>query len=121
MKRIILGLSLLLMLVQNGFALDLNAQWSKQVIKCENQLNLEAKANIDECSQAITILEKSSKLSKDQKKYLAESYMNKGVLYYFKSDFVNSYKYLMIGAKKGNLKAQSNLDILCNQHSWVCK
>ena len=125
MKRIILGLGVLLILAQNGVALDFNtnfnAKWFKQVQKCEDQTYLKDKANIVECSKAINMIEKYSQLDKDQKELLAESYMNMGFLYYYKSDYVNSYKNLIIGAKKGSLQAQKNLDILCRQHSWVCK
>jgi hypothetical protein len=130
MKRIILGLSILLILVQNGFAEGSNGDWLRYLVECSAQATQATKydnhayfkVNMDGCHKAIMILETTPKLSKMQNDALTESYTNMGVLYYYKSDWINSYKYLKIAADRGNLIARRNLEnVLCKEHPWACK
>ena len=133
MKRIILGLSLLLILVQNGFARtdaeldkmianESDKVW-KQIYRCEKASNPNNKytADINICIKSIEMIDKNSYVLKEgAKKSIA--YLNLGVLYEFsKKDYIKTYEYYMKAAKLGNTQAQSNLDTLCREHSWVCK
>ncbi len=70
MKRIILGISVLLILVQNGFA-KTDAEWDKliasqssenwkQAYKCDKEaLNHKRTGNVNECLKSITLQEKN--------------------------------------------------------------
>jgi len=79
------------------------------------------KVNMDGCHEAIMILETTPKLSKMQNESLTESHLNMGVLYYYKSDWINSYRYWKVAAGRGDLTARKNLEILCKEHPWACK
>lgn len=128
MRKIIFGLGVLLMLVQNGFAFTdeqfdeviarVTNQAFKQILRCEKAI-----ANHYDTSDPKVCLKAIEMIKKDptQNKYLAESYTNAGVLYDHSADKLNAYKYFMKAAKLGDLQAQKNLDILCKKSSWVCK
>jgi len=131
MKRIILGLSLLLMLVQNGFAetdaeydkliMNSTSNLHKQMYRClRSAFNHPTTSNPDICIKVLDIAKKDNvKLSKDD---ISETYLKSAVLYYSsKKDYIKAYEYWMKSAKLGNTTAQSNLDVLCKEHSWVCK
>ena len=135
MKRIVLGVSVLLMLVQNGFAgekenLALANQYKHQkalyqVLLCENEMSYHDKngdANI--CIKAAKYINQGEDLgilSKDKQKYIVESYLNAGVIYSHQSDKLNAYKYSMKAAKLGSIQAQKNLNIMCKESQWACK
>lgn len=136
MKKIIFGLGVLLMLVQNGFAAsdaeydELINKYKKHltlvhVLKCEKEAtNHRTDGKVNECLNAIKSIENGKSLepfSKNKQKYLAESYLNAGVLYHYSGNKLNAYKYYMKAAKLGDLRAQKNLDILCKESPWVCK
>lgn len=38
-----------------------------------------------------------------------------------KQDKIKAYKYMMMAAKQGDVRAQSNLDFICNESPWACK
>ena len=69
MKRIILGLSLLLLLVQNGFAesdteynlhISQKKGWFKEVLKCEKEMyNHSDNGDVKACLMAIKLIERS--------------------------------------------------------------
>ena len=136
MKRIILGLGMLLILAQNGFAntdakykqwiKESNNQVEKQILKCENQsINHKKIGNAKPCLKAINLIEKLPNkhiapgiLAKD---YLGDSYLNAGLLYYFIPNYTKSYQYLKKAANIGSTNAEKALDILCREHSWACK
>ena len=129
MKRIILGLSLLLMLVQNGFA-KTDAEWdkiiakdtlevSKQINRCNKEANHRLYGHPEVCEKALKILQKDYS---NENEYISYMYLNAGYLYYnSKGNYVKAYEYFMKSAKLGNTDAQKDLDILCREHSWVCK
>jgi len=131
MRKIVLGLSLLLMLVQNGFAASdeeyyrwikkTNLQWKKQALKCEMLANNHREtADINECTKAVVLMENS--YSAKAKKFLPDVLSNTGVLYYSnEKNYIKAYEYLTKAVKLGNAGAQRNLNILCRNHSWVCK
>jgi len=131
MKRIILGLSLLLMLVQNGFAasdeeFDANIKrttgWQQQCIKCEKEANNHTKdGNIQECVKAVKLLENLSN-SNPNKRYLGSISYNTGQMYFFGQDNkIKAYEYWYKAAKYGYKGAQHNLNLLCEQYPWACK
>ena len=130
MKRIILGLSLLLMLVQNGFAKtdtefdkeianETDKVW-KQIRKCDKAaINHPNDADVDICLKVIPLKQERGDFSNSS---FAITYSNIGVLYdNSEKNYIKAYEYFMKAAKLGNTKAQKNLDILCRKHSWVCK
>ena len=133
MKRIILGLGVLLMLAQNGFA-KTDAEYDKlieqesdktwkQMYRCmkasgENSMYT---ASVNTCLKAISMVDKNRYVLKEG---AAEhiQYTNAGILYqYSEKNYMKAYEYYMKSAKLGSTNAQSNLDILCSEHSWVCK
>lgn len=130
MKRIILGLSLVLMLVQNGFAKS-DAEYDKEI----RQATLEVNKQIDRCNKEAdnhriygnpAVCEKALKMiQKDypnEKEFTSNMYLNGGLLYETsKKNYIKAYEYFMKSAKLGNTGAQIDLDILCRNHSWVCK
>jgi TPR repeat protein len=123
------------MLAQNGFAvsdaaydvvLSKSKGWFKEVLKCEMQAaNHCTDGKVESCLKAIELIEKSPNkknwLNKQEKKYLGESYLNAGILYYYTPNYTKSYQYLKKAATLGNTNAEKGLDILCRNHSWVCK
>jgi len=135
-KRIILGLSLLLLLVQNGFARS-NAELDKmianesdktwkQIYRCEkaSNPNNNYSADIGICLKAINLINQNPDAVKDVglSNALAVEYINTGVLYnYSEKNYLKAYEYYMKAAKLGDIHAQKNLDDLCRKHSWVCK
>ncbi len=135
MRRIILGISVLLMLVQNGFAGEKedaslvneykHQKALHQVLLCENEVIYHSNSgNTNICLKAVNYIIQGEDLgfsSKKKQKFLAESYMNAGVLYDHSNDKLNAYKYYMEGAKLGDIQAQKNLDIMCKESPWACK
>lgn len=130
MKRIILGLSLLLMLVQNGFAMS-DAEYDeqiakatdkvlKQIIKCDKAtLNHPDNSDVNICLKVIPLKQKRGGFSNSS---FVITYLNIGVLYdHNEKNHIKAYEYWMKAAKLGDTYAQRNLDILCRRHSWVCK
>ena len=96
MKRIVLGISILLMLVQNGFANKKTkiASYDKyknqkalyKLLECEAEVEYYKtnSANPNICIEAANSIYKGEDLgflSKDKKKYLGESYFNAGIIY----------------------------------------
>jgi len=129
MKKITLGLSLFLLLIQNGFAKS-DTEWNKlidnesdeywkQSYKCDKEaLNHKYSGNVNECLKSIVLQRKKP----NGRLNITITYLNTGVLYqYSTKNYIKAYQYYIKAAKLGNIKAQSNLDILCRQHSWVCK
>ena len=131
MKRIILGLSMLLMLAQNGFAVS-NTEYDtliseapnkyiKQVYKCEQLANYNVKkGDVSICTKAVSLLEKLP-LSSPIKQYLGSISDNAAVVFYQQGDKINAYKYFMKSAKNGYKPAQKHLDIVCKESPWACK
>ncbi len=139
MKRIILGISVFLMLVQNGFAEQYtDAQYDKyinrykdtvpakaQLFRCIKVANNYADTgDVNECLKSIENIENGltlGSLDSNKQKYLAENYLNAGVIYKNQFDTVNAYKYYLKAAKLGNKIAPQYLDNICKQSPWVCK
>jgi len=130
MKRIILGLGVLLMLVQNGFAMS-NAEFDakiaeqtkeidKQIWRCnKEQFNNKYYGDPRVCIKALKMVKKDYPDAKSTIHILSVAV---GILYEdSKKDYVKAYEYYMKAVKLGSTDAQNNLDILCSKHSWVCK
>ena len=105
MKRIILGLSLLLLLVQNGFA-ETDAEYdkdiasatmevNKQLLRCNKAtLNYKYTSNSEVCIKELNIL-----LQKypNAKKQIAGAYLNAGVLYeHSEKNYIKAYEYFRL-------------------------
>ena len=129
MKRIVLGISVLLMLVQNGFAMS-DAEYDKRI----SEQKTEVWKQIWRCNKAsnnhkydgdVNICLKSLQMQKNNgeiEKNLAIDYLNIGTLYIrSKGDKIKAYKYYMKSAELGNTIAQRNLDKLCKESPWACK
>jgi len=132
MKRIILGLSLFLILMQNGFAKEYtNDEYDKKISEQTTEIWKQiwrcnkAKDNKNKYSSDVNICLKSIKMQKDAgevEKNLHIDYLNAGVLYrYSAKDKIKAYQYYMKSAKLGDTTAQSNLDNLCKESPWACK
>jgi len=132
MKRIILGLSVLLMLAQNGFA-QTDAEYDKQIAnepdkvwkqiyRCNKEGNNHRyDGNIDVCLKAQRLIERNPYVHKEGMRQSGEN-VNIGILYAdSKKNYIKAYEYYMKAAKLEDTTAQRNLDILCRKHSWVCK
>lgn len=128
MKRIVLGISVLLMLVQNGFSRtdveydkiisDQTTEVWKQIWRCNKAtMNHLSTANVNICLKAVK-LEKKNNFKEEEIKI---TYLNIGVMYDNQGDKLNAYKYYMKSAKLGNTRAQQNLSIMCKQDPWACK
>lgn len=128
MKRIVLGISVLLMLVQNGFSRtdveydkiisDQTTEVWKQIWRCNKAtMNHSSTANVNICLKAVK-LEKKNNFKEEEIKI---TYLNIGVMYDNQGDKLNAYKYYMKSAKLGNTRAQQNLSIMCKQDPWACK
>ena len=130
MKRIVLGISVLLMLVQNGFA-KTDSEYDKQIKndtmevnkqnhRCDKAtLNHKYSSNPEVCLKALNILQTEYPNAKAQ---IASILLNTGVLYkYSDKNYLKAYQYYMKAAKLGSTQAQINLDILCKEHPWACK
>ena len=128
MKRIILGISILLMLVQNGFAKS-DAEWDKkiseqtsetwkQIYHCDKAANNNrSSANVNICFKAIDLMQSNPKEGGSKSICL----LNIGTIYYGHDNKLNAYKYWMKAAKLGDIQSQKNLDIMCKQSPWACK
>ncbi|MBE0515169.1 hypothetical protein [Sulfurimonas sp.] len=129
MKRIILGLSVLLILVQNGLAKS-DAEWDKLIAntsdeywkqshKCDKEaLNHMRTGNVNECLKSIELQKKNP----NGKLNIAITYGNTGLLYDESvGDKLKAYMYYMKAAKLGNTGAQKNLSLMCKQDPWACK
>jgi len=128
MKRIILGLGVLLMLGQNGFALtdaeydklitnETDPMW-KQIYRCNKAAEHYKSSSVDICLQAIKLLKNNGWKEKDYQ----IMFLNTGLLYdESKGDKLNAYKYYMKASKLGNIQAQKNLNIMCKESPWACK
>ena len=132
MKRIILGLSILLMLVQNGFAKNYtNTEYDKKIAEQKTEIWKQiwrcnkAIAKQNKYSSDVNICLKSIRMQKDAgevEKNLHIDYLNAGVLYrYSAKDKIKAFQYYMKSAKLGDTTAQSNLDRLCKESPWACK
>ena len=131
MKKMILGLSLLLMLVQNGFArtdAEFDALINKQptevwkyTVRCSKEaMNHPNTGNLNYCLKAIALNEQFPYQLKKQN--IINNFQNAGLLYYSSErNYVKAYEYTMKAAKLGSIYAQHNLDNMCREHSWVCR
>ena len=131
MKRIILSVSVLLMLVQNGFA-KTDAEYDKQIAnepdkvwkqiyRCNKAtMNHSSTANVNICLKAIELINKNRYVLNEGAKE-SISYLNAGAMYVAQGDKLKAYEYYMKAAKLGNTIAQSNLSIMCKQNPWACK
>ena len=133
MKRILLGLSLLLMLVQNGFAKtdaeqdkmiinESDITW-KQTYRCNKATNNHGStSSVTVCLKAIEI-QKNTNFKHDN--MLANNYLNAGYLYEkSEHNYIKAYEYYMKAANVGGengLNAQNNLNIMCKKNPWACK
>jgi TPR repeat protein len=130
MKRIILGLSLVLMLIQNGFAKS-DAEYDKEIRKATLEVNKQidrcnkiagnhlSDGNPEVCEKALKMIQKDYP---NEKEFTSNMYVNAGLLYATsKKNYIKAYEYFMKSAKLGNIHAQKGLDILCREHSWACK
>jgi len=129
MKRIVLGISVLLMLVQNGFART-DAEYdriiasnttnlNKQIWRCNKAANNHnSTANPNICVKAISLMKKNGTFDK---KEFGIPYLNLGLIYDETGDDLNGYKYYMKAARLGNIAAQKNLNIMCKESPWACK
>jgi len=139
MKRIILGLSVLLMLVQNVVANEsddmdyVNSKKNQpalyQFMLCVNETTYhQNNGNVNICLKAVQYIKQGKDLgflSDKREEELGQAYLKTAVLYQVsEKNYVKAYEYYMKTAKTNtdaSKIAQQNLDILCNQHSWVCK
>jgi TPR repeat protein len=132
MKRIVLGISVLLMLVSNGFAkkysdaeydrnINNSSGYMKQNIKCEKAASNYLKGgDIQECIKAVNLINKSN--DPKAKEYLASETFNLAFMYDEGiKDKLKAYKYYMEAAKLGHINAQNNLRIMCKNNPWACK
>ena len=131
MKRIILGISVLLMLVQNGFA-ETDAEWDrtianesdpiyKQTYRCaKSATNHPKTANIDICLKVMKAEEQTSKYS-HYRGDLPYVYVNVAILYASQGQPSKAYKYFKKAEKLGNPHATNGLNILCRKSPWACK
>ena len=130
MKRIILGLGVLLMLAQNGFAytdaeFDLviakTSGYLQQNLKCEKATkNYLKSGDIQECIKAVNLIKRSN--NPKAKEYLAAETYNLAFMYDEGiKDKLKAYKYYMEAAKLGFINAQGNLRIMCKNNPWACK
>jgi len=130
MKRIILGLGMLLILAQNGFT-KTDAEWDRLIAKATMEVNI----LIQKCNkEAINhpnygnpeiCVKAFNKTEQDYPKMQLEnatfSY-SAGLLYYkSKKDYYKAYEYWTKSAKAGYTEANRSLVILCRKYSWVCK
>ena len=73
--------------------------------------------------KAVPLYEEACK--HDNLKFNSEACYNLGLLYFYgkgvSKNYYKAYEYWIKAAKKGNTKAQHNLDILCREHPWACK
>jgi len=133
MKKSIIGFSLFLMLVQNGFSAT-DAEYNKLIInepdkvwkqlyrcsKAANQHNRYT-SDVKICLKAIDMTKKNPYVLKEGAKQNL-NYLNTGIIYYFNNkDFIKAYNYWMKSADLGEVKSQNYLDVLCKEHPWVCK
>ena len=134
MKKIILGLSLLLMLVQNGFAFtdatydkmiaDASDKVWKQIYRCYKASDIRnaSHSDINICLKAIDLIKQNpNKVDKD---VLAVAIQNTALIYDETGDDLNAYKYYMKAARLGGragIQAQKNLNIMCKESPWACK
>ena len=130
MKRIILGLSLLLMLVQNGFARS-DAEWDrlianepdmywKQSYKCNKAMHHPSTSDVNDCLKSIELIKKNPNGGLS----LSIVYLNTGVIYNYHNDKLKAYEYYMKAAKlggKAGVQAQKNLNNMCKESPWACK
>jgi len=130
MKRIILGLSVLLMLVQNGFAksdaeydkmINSNnySEMSKQSIRCNKAaLNHPHSSDVNICLKVVEMM----KAKGYNDRACRIEYLDIGLLYDLsKNDKLKAYEYYMKAARLGNIQAQKNLNIMCKESPWACK
>ncbi len=132
MKRMILGVSVLLMLVQNGFSMS-NEEYdkrismqttevNKQIWRCNKAQNIRnsSTSDINICLESIKLQKENGRKEKD----LAIDYLNTGVLYKNQGDILNAYKYYMKSAKQGGKAgklSQQYLNQICKESPWACK
>ena len=127
MKRIILGLSVLLMLVQNGFALnDSKAAKIKyirnQVSLCNKEIQNIKYADVNICIKAKKLMLNNGGILVFTKQDIASINQFIGVIYHITlHDKIKAYKYYMISAQQGCIEAQDNLDIMCRKSPWACQ
>ena len=132
MKKVILGLSLLLMLVQNGFATTdaeydrlasaSNTELGKYHYTCmKDAMNHSYTGDVNNCLKAIELFEQY----KDYPSIYSQlplTLLNASFLYdVSERNYVKAHEYYIKAAKLGNIQAQTNLDIMCREHSWVCR
>ena len=131
MKRIILGISVLLILVQNGFATsdveydklianEKDITW-KQIYRCSKAAgNHKYTADVNICIKSIELTNKNRYVLKEGAKEYKD-YTNVGAMYISQGNKLAAYKYYLKAAKLGSTVAQSNLSTLCKQDPWACK
>jgi hypothetical protein len=132
MKRIILGISVLLILAQNGFA-ETDAEFDKkienesdkvwkQIYQCNKESsNHQRTGDVNICLKAIKLINKNPYVFKEGMQKYGE-YNNAGILYkYSDKNYLKAYEYYMKAAKLGNINAQKNLNIMCKENPWACK
>ena len=128
MKRIILGLGVLLILAQNIFAytdawFDLQisketTELRKQLYRCAKEaMNHNNSGNAEVCVKANKLMEQNGGFSNED---IAIGYLNTGILYEH-SDKRKSYKYYFMATKLGNANAKNNLVVMCLHNMWACK
>ena len=135
MKRIILGLVMLLILTQNGFAqqsqqtinkgdaiydmlIAASKGLSKQKLKCDKIANYHMRTGSPkECIKAVEMIKKTA-----DKQGLVDYLYNTAQLYFFSEhNKIKAYEYWYEAAKLGDKEASENLSLLCQQDPWVCK
>ena len=128
MKRIILGISVLLILVQNVFSYtdkefdimiaNASSEHMKQGFRCDKiASNHSSTGDVSICLKALEIDKKRN----SKKENIAIDYLNVGVIYDHQNNKLKAYEYFMKSAKLGNITAQKNLDIICKKSPWACK
>ena len=133
MKRIVLSLSVLLMLVQNGFA-ETDAEYDKKIDNGSSELwkqtyRCNKATNNHTTTASASICLKAIKIQKNTNfnniVILSNNYLNTGCLYQLSEhNYIKAYEYYMKAAKldtKFGIMAQNNLNRLCKESPWACK
>ena len=136
MKKIILGLSLVLIFVQNGFALTDEEEANfdifiafeqnktiKQMLICEraaSEKHRNEEKSLQECIKAVEMIQQSK--DPEIKQFLGGKAYSTGLIYYFaKDELLLTYKYWSLAAENGHKEAQRNLYKLIKAYPWLSK
>lgn len=104
MTKLLMVSILSIILAQNSFA---KQQWEIELEKCEIETRTPKTANINVCLKSINTFKKIATLTNEQKKWLAESYYNAGVIYSGHKNYNKALNMYQIAIEKGECKYQT--------------